>query len=603
MDNHHIHVEYTIPSLGFITTQIYKPYASLCYNFLDKYDYIKKLKTINQLGVIKNTFNGTHHPRWEYVVLQIYLLNLLKKTEFKSGLASNYKINFKNKIIKISGCELIQIWILLLNSGHLPGTFASERGVLRFLNEKKIFKKTFRKGIPINLRDSFDDMLLKNNIYDVHKFIIAYLLKRHTNYSIYCDEEKLINVSDLLIKCLELFILNTKYDEKLIKYKFYFERIRQLSYLFLDSHYTAFPINFNISQFIFNLENHVAELFSPTSHLNETLSSFDNLLTNDLYNSKESIRELNIHFKYILDKLSSQKLDTLTDIKNLFENNYSIFNPSIKAFDDKNETLYLPFNLGVFLPIINSIADDYFDMDLEIQMNKLIGKRNLLTIQKSSNKRLMTITIVFKAGNYYNHILAIQRLTKKLIFIKNKIIEDNGEYIKLVIDRIFNEAFKEIFLFILNNANKNEDKLFKFDEMDLYPNILSVNTKKDFNNKNTKYLKKSEEYEDEFTEMIAKNNIYKNKALVSFSSVYFYDINDSKQEVHEIDGVILNFKNNTLEIILTEAKNQKNYATKNAKNQLEDAINDINFYTKDLIEIQEEFNPKGAFSIITISNE
>ena len=40
MDNHHIHVEYTIPSLGFITTQIYKPYASLCYNFLDKYDYI-----------------------------------------------------------------------------------------------------------------------------------------------------------------------------------------------------------------------------------------------------------------------------------------------------------------------------------------------------------------------------------------------------------------------------------------------------------------------------------------------------------------------------------------------------------------------------------
>lgn len=275
----------------------------------------------------------------------------------------------------------------------------------------------------------------------------------------------------------------------------------------------------------------------------------------------------------------------------------------IKAFDDKNETLYLPFNLGDFLPIVNSIADDYFDMDLEIQMNKLIGKRNLLTIQKSSNKRLMTITIVFKAGNYYNHILAIQRLTKKLIFIKNKIIEDNGEYIKLVIDRIFNEAFKEIFLFILNNANKNENKLFKFDEMNLYPNILSVNTKKDFNNKNTNYLKKSEEYEDEFTEMIAKNNIYKNKALVSFSSLYFYDINDSKQEVHEIDGVILNFKNNTLEIILTEAKNQKNYATKNAKNQLEGAINDINFYTKDLIEIQEEFNPKGAFSIITISNE
>ena len=84
MENNHIDIEYTIPSLGIINTQIYKPCASACY-VLNKYNYIEKLKTINQLGVIKNTFNGTHHPRWEYVVLQIYLLNQLKKTDFKSG--------------------------------------------------------------------------------------------------------------------------------------------------------------------------------------------------------------------------------------------------------------------------------------------------------------------------------------------------------------------------------------------------------------------------------------------------------------------------------------------------------------------------------------
>lgn len=602
MENFHIPIEYTIPSLGIINTKIYKPYAASCYIFLEKYGFIDKLKRISQLGVIKNTFNGSHHPRWEYVVLQIYLLNSLKNTNYKSGLGSNYKIVFKDEEIKLSGCELIQIWILLLNSGHIPGTFASERGFLLYLNQNYISYKTFKRGLPKNLKEIFDEKMYKNDIYDIHKFIMAFLLKRHTHYPVKCGKNKSIKFVNFLIKCLELFMLNNENDEKLLKYKFYFNRIRQLSYLFLDSHYTAFPINFNISQFIFNLDYHVQELFSPNSHLNETLHSFDNLLTNDLYNSKQSIYELTIHSDYILTFLSSNKLDTLMDIKNLLENNYSKFNPLINELDNDYEILYLPINLGDFLPMNNSIADKYFTNNLENDLNNLIGKKNLLTIQKSSNRRLMTITIVFRNGNYYNHILSIVRLTKKLIDLKHEIIEDNGDYIKIFVDTMFNESFKRIILFILNKSHYTHNILFKYDEMNQRPNILSVKTKKDFDIDTLKFLKGSEKYEYELTEQIAKKFINRNKSLVSFSSLIFYDINYPKQDLHEIDGAILNFKRNNLQIILIEAKNQKNNSIQDAKSQLYKAISTIKFYSKNTLVIKEFQNPKGAYSIININN-
>ena len=43
MRNTHIDIEYTIPSLGIINTQIYRYCASSCYTFLDIYGYIEKL--------------------------------------------------------------------------------------------------------------------------------------------------------------------------------------------------------------------------------------------------------------------------------------------------------------------------------------------------------------------------------------------------------------------------------------------------------------------------------------------------------------------------------------------------------------------------------
>ena len=381
------------------------------------------------------------------------MLNQLKKSQYPSGLASDYTMNLENGKETFSFCELIQIWILLFNSGHLPGTFASERGILLALKENKNFLSTMKRGMPDNLKHPFEKSVENNEIYNMHKYIIAFLLKRHTSYSDLCvdksgniQSETPNRIISLLIKSLELHIIETN-DDKLNKLKFYFNRIRKLSYLFLDSHYTAFPINFNISQFIFSIDSYVNELFSIDSNLNETLDSFDNLLTNDLYNSKDSIRELSLHstdiFYYLMD--NKKNLSSFKYLKNLFENDYDKFDLKINEFNEY-KTVYLPFKFNELYSPIKDLFIDKINLNLENELKKLVGINNILTVQGSSNNNLITITIVFRQGNQYNHILAMGRVTKKLIELKKDIIKDlkvkNNSY-EIFVEECFKKIFKE----------------------------------------------------------------------------------------------------------------------------------------------------------------
>lgn len=70
-------LKYNISQLGLISAYLFKN-AEKCYEFLEEKKYIKKLEDMNQLGVIPNTNIKTSHKRMEYVVLQIFILNLLK---------------------------------------------------------------------------------------------------------------------------------------------------------------------------------------------------------------------------------------------------------------------------------------------------------------------------------------------------------------------------------------------------------------------------------------------------------------------------------------------------------------------------------------------
>lgn len=151
-------LKFNISQLGLIHVYLFRN-AEKCYEFLNEKNYIQKLKKMNQLGVIQNTSLKTTHTRMEYIILQTYLINLLlgrdyelnqskdKKKKFNLGLSTDETINN----YKVSGAELISIWILLFNSGHLIGTFAAEKGLLKNINENESLFNKFYNNMPLEI--------------------------------------------------------------------------------------------------------------------------------------------------------------------------------------------------------------------------------------------------------------------------------------------------------------------------------------------------------------------------------------------------------------------------------------------------------------------
>lgn len=108
-------IKYNISQLGLVTAYLFGN-AEKCYNFLEENNYIKKLEEMNQLGVIQNTNIKMSHKRMEYVVLQLFILNLLRgrPLEFNSQNSKDtYNTGLSNKDsigkFKVSGMDLISI--------------------------------------------------------------------------------------------------------------------------------------------------------------------------------------------------------------------------------------------------------------------------------------------------------------------------------------------------------------------------------------------------------------------------------------------------------------------------------------------------------------
>ena len=308
-------LKYNISQLGVISVDLFNN-AEKCYKFLYEKNYIKKLENMNQLGVIQNTPFKTTHKRMEYIVLQIYLVNLLlgrefeltksKKKKFNLGLSKKEQINSYN----ISGAEIIIIWILLFNSGHLNGTFAAEKGLLKYIKENNEIYIKFENNMPEELKNNFKKCIINNDTYNLHKFLIVFSLNIHYKQ---IRKEKTKKFIKLLIKIIQIYFNSA--NERHLKFKKYFNKIRQISYLYLDSQYTEFPITFKIISLLINLDKYVEVLFDDTSFFNKTLNSLNKLVSHDLYYSKESISEFNYYVDHFYENCKNLRFDE-NEIKN-----------------------------------------------------------------------------------------------------------------------------------------------------------------------------------------------------------------------------------------------------------------------------------------------
>lgn len=591
----HAKIKYNIPQLGKIEAIIYGEYAKECYEYLKKENYIEKLKNIDQLGIIRKSLEGVHHTRWEYVVLQLYLINKLKDKKMGLGINTNIKININEEKFEISCVEIIQIWVLLLNSGHLYGTFASEKGILEYLKQnKKMKRKVLNYFNNKDMRKIYSNIIEKEKGYETHKLLIyfnlikEYAAKNYANDNNKKDRKLLLILLELLKYYMEKEPFKTEKDKKIKKLKFIFKKIRKIAYLFLDTHYSTFPMVFDISKFIINVEEYVDELFQEGSQLNNTLDDFSNLLELNLYQTESSMKEFTIQREGVKKNMEKNKVLKINHFYNFLkeEDNFNI-----KQKNKYNKTLNLNFMLNHYYPY-KSISTNVKDIIKDNFENMKNISDIKISIQESINNKSITLNLIF---NDINKVKVLVHLTNNMITLYKKLnspanYDKNSKshlekfvienFLELHSSQTMDSSSSDLILNLFSEFTRNNIH-YEWDSFsDINSKMIYFNGKKDFNNKIKLFeednkLNKSDENTLECIKTLMNKKSSRKKGIVGLTPIMLFSKNNNNA-ITDIDGFILFSTKEKIELILLESKNQKRRAEKCAREQLNESIQQMN---------------------------
>jgi hypothetical protein len=586
-----MNLKYNVPYLGKVNARLFDESVN-CYSLLDSCGHIERMKSIDQLGVIRGACEGAHHSRWEYVMVQLSLIHqlcTLKDENTGRNVANGLGLQSRTEFLErsISGASIIQMWILLFNSGHLPGTFSSERGLLEYCKDNSSFKRIFRAGLPEGyIRVFFDDVLENEEIYNFHKLLIYFHLNRYRRIQQYdTGSSKFV---DFLLSVLNYYFEPHENLERQENLKKIFERIRQLSYLFLDSQYASFPLNFDLSKIFLNFQDYVDELFKlKNSSIIRTLNSFEDLLSINMYHASKPISGLGVHEEHVKGLIHEEGVNSIRDLQKLLMNRKDILDPDFRLIYDKRDIIHLLFEINYSFPVINEYIMKKFRQNLsyesEQKLNSNYGKSNcILTFQSANLSNHVAIALTMRNHLLKRNMVVVGKFLKDMINLNFNIKDKENTFIKNLIDEIFQNPYEKLFLSILEYISSN-DIFFEFKAEEIGKSILP--TKRGLKNMSKEIddiLKNSGLNNQRFQEIKALENSitdlnHRSGILTSLSSIDVYDHN--RDSITDIDGCALGFKDGKLGILLVEAKNLTRRSFSIAETQLRDRMEKIGFKT------------------------
>lgn len=398
-------ISHEISKLGKIDIALHNKSAEF-YNILETKGIIEHLKKLDHLGFISKSHPGNNHKRWDYVMLQLYFLHKLKDKIFKNGLGSDHKIVANQEL---SGIVILQIAVLFSNIGHLHGTLASEIALFNYLEREPERKKEFLQNISnVDILKKYAEKVFSEHDYYKIKYLIALnFLKK--------------NVNDVQINSvIEKFFLNSIEEDEpsFRKLKWIFFKVRQISFIYLDSFNSDFPFNIEITKLLLNTINY-PHLFNPNSSDYDTFfDSCETTLTKKIYISEKSCAELfhndNLFTDYLIEHHNKANANKL-----IFENfTCSLISRAVKPFEVK------PSEYSACLQFYLSKAD------FEIFGNKLelfnYSEANKINIKKTSEFN----TIINKGlTNKTNKVYIINDQRKTLFY--NNLLMDYSKLLEI----------------------------------------------------------------------------------------------------------------------------------------------------------------------------
>lgn len=567
---------YNLPGSGTLNCNVFE-YTWKLFDFFEAYGHDHRIKNIYQLGHLIDVFPGAHHNRYEYLFLQWTIISeLCKLKDSNLGLSCNRSWYGKIKSAsKHPSCaEILQVLSLILNLGHLGGTFASERAFLEFLKADKTVRRTFKSGLEEPEKKYFEEILSGNKMYKIHHLIAFYFINR--------GKRKSSKNVDFCNQLLRGYCYNDGKDNftKLRNWKLY-RSIRRISYLILDSHYAPVPFSLDLSSILLNFDKLNQEIITEDSSYNVALNELEKVLERTVYLSSNSALTTSIYSQeYLksLEKLTSKELEKhkITSLHRLLKDKFiTLGRDEINLKKDWSDHSILQLNFEQTQDFdIEEFKDPFAQ---ENYLSERIGKSYSNT-SLLPNPRNNFFTLSFSVRNSFDNTRKIKTGlnigTQSLRLIDNLPSDYQNSYRE--------ENFKNLTVYLLKSA-LGWDKKFLLENRKtpskISPFIYCRGTGK-FESQINEYIESVSKYigDDEKHELIGIKETVLN---INYNGFYFAYLGASKvfntepnQPTAEFDGLIFCPQNSSGNFsFIVESKNTQ-FAQTEAKRQLTERLDE-----------------------------
>jgi len=569
---------------------------------------INRLKSLNQLGLLEKVFPGAHHTRWEYIVLQLFLLKKFKEDLPGRGFSPDIKGEFGFSF-NFSAMEAIQMFILLQNYGHLNGTFETECLVLEVLSADSNVENRLISLLPEDFKEWGATIIKSEKKLEFFKVLSVFFVKHSKDFK---TNKKLRDIS---LKILKGFYLRT--SERLFHLSEKVKLIRDIAYIFLDLNYVAIGFNIALPTILLSAREFAKKTLDKDSRFYQFTKEIRGYLNESVYLSPEAVWCL-LEARKKIGKRISSKLKKHAENKKLWVQYLEGLKRTESSFNVEKRppffVIQLPIRIFQGSPVIE-IPITY----IKSLCNKLdIDECSLSHIIPSSDTSQMTLYFFRSveestlAKNYYGLLSELCTNEEKTLQSLRGIRNLDKLFRFQLFQKSFDSVFKS-FLYLL--TDENYDIYIEPTQLRISSIISQSKTKSKkvfetlFSSDFVERLSKSQKNELNCIKYVLNEVTSRGRMGFCFSRISFnhretFEGSERKQvEATEIDGIVLESNKSSTKFHIIEAKDQKSGSVSAAKKQLEEFKDKLKIHAqfKTLISEPKEIPSKGAFVTITFN--
>ncbi len=272
-----------LPVIGRYRVNFYNC-SSSSYELYLEVDEFQRQRGIKHLGLISKVFDCSNHSRYEYVMLQCALVDIVDKFNKGQSQVVLGEINIEGQTF--SGNALIKSWFLLSNLGQCKNTYGDNKSLLLYLLQNKQAKKEFLSVILDSQLKSACRKIIDNYEYTKFNLVIA----AYRIHKIYYNKPK----KKLQVLILKLLLLDErKYPNlaknwpKLNQLRHVAKTIRNIAIISIDGHYSHTPISMDIMSAVSSMADQ--ESAYNDLYLSKSLTPILGMLSEEIYLDRDII--------------------------------------------------------------------------------------------------------------------------------------------------------------------------------------------------------------------------------------------------------------------------------------------------------------------------